>query len=101
MIDTMTWKTFTPTGNITPRESHSAAYFNGKLYVYGGCAQSEATLSDFWALDIRKFRGKFNFTEKMHFSQLHWDFIAETRQGASYSLVGNKLFIFGGELDSV
>ena len=35
-----------------PRASHSAAYYNGKLYIFGGMNEDNNKFSDLWELDL-------------------------------------------------
>ena len=35
-----------------PRASHSAAYFNNKLYIFGGMNEDNNKFSDLWELDL-------------------------------------------------
>ena len=38
--------------HITDRYSHSAAYLNGSMYVFGGCTSTNTTFNDLWRLDL-------------------------------------------------
>lgn len=35
-----------------PRASHSASYFNGKLYIFGGMDEDNTKFADLWELDL-------------------------------------------------
>jgi len=38
--------------HITERFSHSAAYLNGSMYVFGGCTSTNTTFNDLWIFDL-------------------------------------------------
>lgn len=38
--------------HITDRFSHSAAYLNGSMYVFGGCTSTNTTFNDLWMFDL-------------------------------------------------
>ncbi|XP_005107767.1 F-box only protein 42 [Aplysia californica] len=38
--------------HITDRFSHSAAYWNGAMYVFGGCTSTNTTFNDLWIFDL-------------------------------------------------
>lgn len=51
---TLDWKQVgeaSPTKPL-PRASHSAAYFNGKLYIFGGMNEDNNKFQDLWELDL-------------------------------------------------
>ncbi|XP_076451876.1 uncharacterized protein LOC143287640 [Babylonia areolata] len=38
--------------SITDRYSHSACYFEGSMYVFGGCSSTSTTFNDLWRFDL-------------------------------------------------
>ena len=49
---TLTWSPMFPTGpSPEPRDSHTAAIHQGKMYIYGG-KSNMTILNDLWALDL-------------------------------------------------
>lgn len=75
-----------------PRASQSSAYFQGKLYVFGGMDEDNTKFCDLWELDLQ--------SETWCEIQLP----PETpqpgpRSGHSASIYKNKMYIFGGILE--
>lgn len=38
--------------SISERHSHSAAYHNGSMYIFGGCTSTNTTFNDLWRFDL-------------------------------------------------
>ncbi|EDV26766.1 uncharacterized protein TRIADDRAFT_54002 [Trichoplax adhaerens] len=70
------------------RSQHSACYYNGCIYVYGGRTKY-STLRDFW---------KFNlFNENWENVQPRNDYSPSSRHGQTTVVYRNKLYLFGGQ----
>ncbi|XP_059143292.1 RING finger protein B-like [Physella acuta] len=38
--------------SISDRHSHSATYYNGSMYIFGGCTSTNTTFNDLWRFDL-------------------------------------------------
>lgn len=51
---TLEWKMLAENSPVAPapRASQSSAYYNGKLYIYGGMDEDNGKFGDLWELDL-------------------------------------------------
>lgn len=74
------------------RASHSSAYFNGKLYIFGGMDEDNTKFCDLWELDITS--GIYKEIQLPANSPQ-----PGPRSGHSACIFKSKMYIFGGILE--
>ena len=89
------WEKLKPKGSSpAPRASHSAVFYDAKMYIFGGTNEDGDRLKDLWA---------FTYTSKT------WTMIPiaeddmwpHARSGHSACIEKNLMLIFGGSLDTM
>lgn len=83
------WRKIEQKNPIPPRESHVAVALSPRhLLVYGGSDSEENTLDDFWLVDLET-----GIWQELKDIQG----VLEPKIGCTFNLVGNTIFVFGGE----
>lgn len=75
-----------------PRTNHTAVYYNKGMYIFGGSDESNNKLNDFWRYDFETKR----WIIINHISADCEDGQPTKRSGHAASVVGGKMYIFGG-----
>lgn len=91
---TLDWKKVAESSPTKPNEraSHSSAYFNGKLYIFGGMDEDNTKFCDLWELDITS--GIYKEIQLPANSPQ-----PGPRSGHSACIFKSKMYIFGGILE--
>lgn len=91
---TLEWKRLGDNSPTKPkvRASHSTAFYQGKLYIFGGMDEDNSKFCDLWELDLA--------TETYKEIQLpDGSPMPNPRSGHSSTIFKNKMYIFGGIIE--
>ena len=89
-------------GSPAARYAHSAVSFRGLLFIFGGYGGNDEWLDDLWVLDTQAIRVRDQKKAAMAwFRPQTTGFSPTPRAAHTASVVGQKLFIFGGNNGSV
>jgi len=89
-------------GSPAARYAHSAVAFRGLLYIFGGYGGDDAWLSDLWVLDTQAIRVRDQRKAAMTwFRPPTTGTPPPPRAAHTANIVGQKLYIFGGNNGSI